>query len=542
MQTASLKKLFLIILIALILRVIGIPWGLVHGDYYLEPDEQQHVGIAKNLINKFDSHYVRNTEVIREYNSPGFGSQLAIIGYPILKISGSSEKNLFLIGRLLTLVYSLLLIILVYFIALNIFSDEKTALLAALLLSVFDLGVTYSHYGVPEIPHAFWSFFSLFLISLIYQELNTKNRKDIFSKKIKWMMAVLPFTIAITFSLKYDMLPAIIFGIALIFLIFKKKITVKEFLIIVILCTASAVFYFYLSTCFSFTTEYFEHSRKFQYEENYNAVIRDSHLLLNPILYFFAVLCGTNVIVMIFFLYAVMTFIARKDNQNRKVYILFLSGYVVLFFLFLWGSDAPFVRRAVIFLPYVALMAAYGIMDIFRKYQARSLVIKVTVVTFIVYSLALTIVSQSNFLFDTRYKAAEYLNAGFYDKSIAYSRYAPVNPMPKGRLPGDNKSGNFDILVLHEAQYGRYWKSFTTPFKTPECCDEVYHCNKNECVFTQNLLSGNTSYLLKKSFTVTEVFPERIVFRKLFGTYESFLGDTLIFMKSDVISERALSY
>ena len=88
-----------------------------------------------------------------------------------------------------------------------------------------------------------------------------------------------------------------------------------------------------------------------------------------------------------------------------------------------------------------------------------------------------------------------------------------------------------DLFIMHETYYGRYWKFFTTPFKIPKCCDEVYHCESEEvCLFYQGVLSGQEANLeLIKSFETVEIFPERILFKHLFGTYETFLGDVKIY-------------
>jgi hypothetical protein len=65
----------------------------------------------------------------------------------------------------------------------------------------------------------------------------------------------------------------------------------------------------------------------------------------------------------------------------------------------------------------------------------------------------------------------------------------------------------------------------------PACCEEVYHCNQEECELYQKLLSGNPEYGLVKKFKPVDWAPERLLFKHYFGTYETFLGDVLIFEK-----------
>ena len=106
--------------------------------------------------------------------------------------------------------------------------------------------------------------------------------------------------------------------------------------------------------------------------------------------------------------------------------------------------------------------------------------------------------------------------------------YAFERQMPKQNA---KTTAEADILVLHEAAYGRYWKMFTTPFKMPACCEEVYHCNEKACKETQSILLDKTGFRLLKTFETLEIFPGRILFKHYFGTYETFLGDVRIYKK-----------
>ena len=62
-----------------------------------------------------------------------------------------------------------------------IFSDNKIALMSALFLSLFDLNVTYSHYGVPDIAHA-----DAFSLRVGSGKNSPPKLKKIPQKKIHW--------------------------------------------------------------------------------------------------------------------------------------------------------------------------------------------------------------------------------------------------------------------------------------------------------------------------------------------------------------------
>ncbi|MCB0569479.1 MAG: hypothetical protein KDC66_06945, partial [Phaeodactylibacter sp.] len=200
-------------------------------------------------------------------------------------------------------------------------------------------------------------------------------------------------------------------------------------------------------------------------------------------------------------------------------------GFIILEFLALWSLDATFVRRANIFLPFIAVLAAYGLMGI-RKNMLRRLVIAAVGL----YTLAIAWEGQSNAWWDTRYAAREYLLGHYDGRRIEYSPYAMAIGMPKGVPLGERG----DILVAHETYYSRYWKSLTTPFTIPKCCEEVYHCiSVEDCERYQGLLSGQSpDYREVQRFDSRAWLPERKLYKQWFGTYETFLGDVIIFERS----------
>ncbi|MCB0376261.1 MAG: hypothetical protein KDD04_10110, partial [Sinomicrobium sp.] len=210
----------------------------------------------------------------------------------------------------------------------------------------------------------------------------------------------------------------------------------------------------------------------------------------------------------------------QKINIQSAIFFFFLL--MAIEFAVLWSSDAPFVRRANIFMPAVALLAAFGWAQI-RASRRRGWGI-----VMVLYTLGLCIVSQSNAWWDTRYEAREYLNEEQRDRRIKYGSYAYAVGMP----PGITLSEEEELLVLHEAAYSRYWRSFTTPFRIPQCCGEVYHCGEQDCQKIQDIVAGkHPNYRLLKRFRTREYFPERILFKRYLGNYETFLGDVLILEK-----------
>ena len=522
----NLKILIPIVFLAFLLRIIGLPWGFEVNNYFLQPDEKQHVRVAMDLIDKIDSQFIQTLKIRPDYNAPGFGNHIALLGYPILKISGASIKVLFFTGRMLSLLYSILLIVLTYCIALLIFSDNKIALMSALFLSLFDLNVTYSHYGVPEITYVFWLYASIFFVSLFYNNLASPQKENILMRN-KLLLVLIPFSISMTYSLKYDILPLFIFIIAASYLLVLKKISMREFLKIMFIVCIFIFFFNFLLIGPYYSYDNFLYSQKIQFEENFNAIKKDLHLIYNPIFYFFTIFSGTNLLFTAFFIYGLFTLITRTENKVHKRTHWLFSGYLILAIIILWNADAAFVRRANIFLPYIGIMSSYGFVRVIEYIKTKRTK-NILLIVVCVYSVTYIILSQYNFLNDTRYQSSTYLKSQNFNKDvIAYSQYAYLESMPKG-IPLGSFHEDVDAIVLHEAYYKRYLKSFISPLKVPECCDEVYHCKYFDCLLIQHILLGNSYYKLTKDFKVTHFFPERLLFKKLFGTYETFLGDILI--------------
>ena len=535
-DTRKFHHILFLIIFALLLRAPGIPWGLINYDSF-EPDEGQHVGVASEVISKFDNNYINDDGTYRNWNARGFGTQLAVFSYPILKILSMKPYFLYGFARLLTLVYSILLILLIYVISLNIYNDMNIALLSALLLSIMDLNITYSHYGVPDIPHVFWAYFAIFLIFLYSENQKQAVAGDESEQKKHISYELLEIGVALSaamgLSFRFDILPTIILIGSLVWLFLSKKITSKRFAYLVVKMIVLICGFFYISVAFDYNLADIIASKNTLFSQNANVVLKDTHYLHNPILYFFAILGGSSFFIVTLFCFSAIYFLKAIDKERVKFFHTFMILFLFFSFVILWIGDCTFVRRANIFLPYVAMMCGWGLVRFYeyQRFLGNKLLKKGLIGVVILYTLSLSIVSQAHFVVDPRYATSEYLNEHSTGADvIIYSPYAKVKSMPAG-FGLEEFGKDVSVIVLHEAYYGRYWKYFTTPFKIPRCCDEVYHCDFDDCKLIQGLLSNDLDFRLIKSFRVWSFFPERILFEHLFGSYETFLGNVLVYRR-----------
>ncbi len=521
-----------ILLLALALRAPGWFTADEKRKYEIFPsNEFQHVEIAVSAMKNWDKDLYTDWDVDSKiYNVQGFGIQMGAVAFVAHLLTGwtPDAAGLITIGRILSTLYALLLIWLTFRIGLHLFHSRLAALLGAFLLAIFDLNVTNSHYAIPAVAYSFWTYAAVFLMIVFYS--NYLGRKP--ADDPGWALSLaIPFTAAAAFATKFDFIPTVFAGAILLFLLWRGKYKLKTAVGYAGTYVAFFLLFFYIFTLFNFGWVEVRHGFDLLYRENHDVIQSDNHLLYNPLLYFAGVTGGTSALVMIVFLITLASLLARGKAFGARIALRWWIFFILLEFLVRWSMDTAFIRRAGIFLPFVAVLAGRGLAGILRGNLERPAWQRLGATWLVVlYTLVLTLLSQSNFWFDPRYRAKNFLTENYPQAEIYYSPYAYAEGMP----PGLREQEEADLLVVHESFYSRYWKSFTTPFQyPPDCCEEVYHCRSvSECQFYQNLLSGkNEDYELVRTFPTKEYLPERVLFKDLFGSFETFLGDVRVYRK-----------
>lgn len=518
----------LILLLGLALRVPGIFWGHIDrpDGAVLEPDEFQHIALAADYVHHWGGNAGQDLPY-RFWNTRAYGFQLGGLIFLAEKLGFdvSYLTKHALLGRFLSTFYGLLLIYCVFRLGSLIFANQKVGLLAAAFFSFFDLHITYSHYALPSSAYLFWTHLSLLLMFRYYYHLSGKKKLE-HPVRIEMMLGA---SLALAFGLKFDFLPFFLLGALLLlswrqgFIVF-SSLLLRTFRIGIV-----ALLFFPIIHGFAFNWEDIVYSFQVAQSFNQNAIPQDNHWLHNPILYLLALVGGTSIWVVLAGLLGLGSLLLQRTNTFKIHPLwLFFFFFVSLEFGIRWFLDTPFIRRANIFLPFKAVTAAWYIIEHVKlKYQPKLLVVALV----LLYTLGVAIFGQANFWQDTRYKSLSLVQQLGAENSVYYSTYAKIPGMPE---PGASTPEETDILVIHETYYGRYWKYFTTPFKIPLCCDEVYNCaNEELCTFYQELLNQRSSFELLETFPTYHPFPERRLFKRLFGTYETFVGDLKIYKRRE---------
>lgn len=525
-----LPRLALVValLIGAALRLPGVFWGEIDRSsaVVLEPDEFQHIALAADYVHQWGGE-AGQALPYRFWNTRAYGFQLGVLIYLLEKLS--LEVNYLtkhaLIGRFLSVFYGLLLVLCTFYLGKLLFDDAWIGALAAAFLAVFDLHITYSHYALPASAYQFWVHLSLLLLIRYYYHLS--HRKSL-RHPIRWEIA-LSFSLAMTFGLKFDFLPMLLLGFTLLLCWRKAYLPLSLLGWTCLRIGLVSVLCFPLIHGFSYSWEDIIYSFQVAQEFNQNAIAQDAHWLHNPILYLLAVMAGTSVWMAALGIASSYLLLRQGKSLLTKHpgWLLFLL-FIAMEFGIRWALDTPFIRRANIFLPFLALTAAWLAL---RLWQQRPKLMPWALGFLWLYTLGVAWFGQQNFWKDTRYQALALVQGIPSEASIHYSTYAKLPAMPEGQA---NSPEEADYLVVHETYYGRYWKYFTTPFKVPSCCEEVYNCASEQvCHFYQNLLSDKAPFELVQTYATSHPFPERALFKSLFGTYETFLGDLKVYKRKD---------
>jgi hypothetical protein len=510
----------LALFLGLALRVPGWYTQDIKDDWKtFEPDEGQHVHAATHRYNElYDGGKVGDYNN-SPWNVRGYGHLVATTAY--LKHSILDQPPTWLdfvqLGRQLSTVFSLLLIFAVWLLARSGGLSPPYAGVAALLMAACDANATISHYCLPSAGYVFWCYLALLgALRLGHSSYSFGN------------LVLLALGSAGAVAFKFDVLPLIWGGLYLLHLAFVRRAMPSWFVPIGIALVAG----FVAVSWYGWSWESIQSTFKGLSKLNREGVPVDDHFRDNLVVYPAGVLAGIGLPVFGLAMFGLKRLWgsaagAKKGKEKgwtaKHWTLLYLTGWLLSEFLVRWSVDTAFIRRVNVFMPALCLLCAYGLSEL-KKYRWLPLAV-------VVYTFLFCVVGQSNHWFDTRYEMREFVNNELpEDAKIGVSGYVKLEGLRKTDW---FMNGNWDYAVLHETHYSRYWKSMTTPFGLPECCDGVYNCkSEKECNRIQVILSGDDKNArLLKAFRPRNWFPERIAYAHFFGNYETFLGETLVFEK-----------
>lgn len=519
------KPLYLLVILALAL-LLRAPGWFIQSDSSFAPGEAEQAAVALATLHEwipevYDAHAL----------PPGpqaFGLQIAGVAYLTHFLTGWAPQvaELVFIGRILSTLYALFLIGLVYLIGLHLFHSSLAGLFGALLLALFDLNVMAGHYAWTTVAHAFWSYSAVFMMIIFYQRfIGRKPEGD-----PGWSLALaIPFATAQAFAVQFDFLPIVVAAGILLLLLLRQKLNLRATVGYAGSFFAFFVLFFYLSTFFEFGWAEVRASFAELYRANVDGIPSDRHWLHHAVAYPIGITAGSSLLAVIVFAIALLSLFGRGKAFPGYIELRWWLAFLFLEWLVLWVMDTAYLQRAHIFLPFVAILAGRGLAGVLRGEPGRPAWQRYGIVWLVVlYTAFLTFSSLSYTLTDNRQLVRDYLAGSPAEGRTYFSPRA---------LPDDSPGAErFEagLLVLHEADYQRYWRSFTTPLDAapPACCTEIPDCSEADCRFYQQLLNGKSpAYEQVAKFPIVEILPERRLYQRLFGNVDPYLGEVRVYRR-----------
>jgi hypothetical protein len=505
-----MRYLLVALALAALLRVPGCftqeemkRWGL------FQADEEQHMAIAVDRYNELAAgrDTIADPFEFRSFNVQGYGRTAAypLYGYHVLTGRTPTFGVVVAVNRGLAVTFSLLLVLLTYLLGQRLGLSLRGAGIAAGLVACCDLLASYGHYGLPLSGYVFFVYLS------VYGGVGLLRDPD--WRGATWLALGAGGAVAF----KFDVLPILATGLLLAGAPQRGYVLMAGVLALFAACLLT----------YGWGAEEIRFSFEELRRQNADVVAVDDHWRDNLIAYPMAVLAGIGLPAFCLAVWAAATLVGRHLRFSRwrhpgTLTLLYIGGLLLAEFTLLWALDTTFVRRAAVFMPAVALLAARRL---HRLGAGRGWVAFV-----LIWSLGLALVGQYNHWFDTRYAFRDWARRELPPPAKIGTAGIAVD-LPNRRY---YESIPLDYFAIHESIGGRYERSLTTPFGIPECCEGVYHCGPlHRCRLVQDiLLDRHASFQLVKTFRPLVVFPERLLYQYLFGYYETFLGYVRVYRRT----------
>lgn len=453
-QFFFLSGVFLILLLSLASNLYGIKYGL---PYVYDPDEPTWVSAAIGILSNRDLNP-------HEFGHPGSTTiyLLAIlygIIYIIGLISGKFESPqdfrtlyhqdptlVYLSGRLLTVVFSLALVLLLILIIKKIY-NRPIALLAGFFLAINPLFVHYSKFIRTDIQATFWILLTFWFCLNILESHRIRD----------YIFAGLFSGIAI--ATKYPAL-IIVFSIILAHILNNRQIFKSSKLLL--LSGLASICGLFISAPFLFidiTTALADIINEAR-PEHLSAT--SSGFLSSFLWYIKSPLANSftwvGLILAVFGIYLII--------KNRKIDALLALSFTILFLVFISSLSLRWDRWVIPVIPFIAMFCAVGFVSVVNRInQKTNLLISCVVFSFLLLSIAIPLI-RANMLDSgsmagkhTRTQAAEWMNSNIPPGSrVLMEVYTSI--LLKTQFQFYTVTGNGDLALFEPEES---YKTLFTP-------------------------------------------------------------------------------
>jgi hypothetical protein len=491
----SHKDLMIIILLSLAIRGPGIMWGVKpypgsKVDWY-EVDEREYLLKAAEINTGVYTH---------SYHPLGFSAQIAFL-QKILRLNPSAVTKNLILGRILSLIYGLGLLLVIYLIA-NKLWGKTEAIYTTWIAGGIPLLSVYSHLSTANMANIFYFYLVIYLAIIFYNKALNLHRI---------------FILSLCSALGVSMMGNLIILIPSLFLISasnnKNKIS---YIILYLLLTA-------LFFSFSNWVHLSLKDLKIFINQFHNDLIcrLPGHKdIYNLIIIPFNITVSITIPILLLTIRGIRKYLTATGTLFYKLCLLTpITVYTMILLL----VDVPLDRYLLPLLPFLAMLAGLGITKL-RSPGGK----KLTLFSLLYLYIGLISV-EYNFWHDNRVKAYHWIISHLLPKTKIYLGryfnpyefyfiYTSTFPPPRA-----------EYVILHERYYRRYLRSAAYPFTpTPEY---VYHGAESDYKPIQDIFINKRNFRIIKKFHSISILPEHIIRKYTLGSYPDIIGDVIVAQK-----------
>jgi len=520
------QKIFLglILILAAAVRLPGVFWGQgffqgIRSFRVYDIDENTLVNLFWEFNSgtpNFDTNYPKAFGLALSTFHQGFERLLKLFAV----VSDSPLKNIHIQGRLVSLLFGVGLVWLIYLMARLLSRDRRVPLYAALFLALAGLPVTQSHLCTADSMNAFMIFLSLyfFLRSAVSQS--------------SFFLVLGTIAAGWAFGTKLSLVELV--PLPYLFHRFWTQKGPKWTCILMALCWVVLVVAVLLSNGLHSNRQTLNniiYNLRFD-----NLYVKRHNKLLNPFFYTLFMLPGVG---LLSYLAAVYSLAGRRKvwrllkSQEPAFFIILLPMMAHLFVIS--QLSIPNMRHALPLAAFFCILAGFGFSSLLDRWPflSRNRFLVPLLAFVICYQGIYVASTEYYFVRDLRAAAFEWVQAnlnrtkpiyiaGFYDWMPSRFPFPRVDAPPFAQ-----------ILLLDDSLLRRYRRSALNPLTDcPDCGSEVFHSNYAECAYLQAVFRNDTPFHLIKTFAIEPWTPELMLYRHYWGNFPDFIGDVLIYSRS----------
>jgi len=525
MKKAQHYYLFGALLVGLLARTPGIFWGYNFPTKWVthHVDEWTHIVNAETMINpqqppRWNPHpYPR-----------GMAAHVAVPMMVFRALKGNlfektpSVQSIFITGRVISVLYGTVTILIVFLLAGRLFRDPRVALLAAWIIALGGLHVSQSHFFLSDVSSIFWFLLGSYLLFLDFGKPNE-------SDAVFLMAAAACFGVSFGLKLTIFSLPTL----ALITLISRPRL-IRSVQAATCFLAGFILVNFASYTPYDIARTFFKasgHPYQFSWWSSLVLYLVELPSVVSfPIVLLF--LGGS------YFLVKKLSAI-RADGRFLPIFIiiiipLFIYGVLII------SRVSHFPRHLILFIPWISMIVAWSLVKIMDKARFKGLHPSLVIVPFFVYLAIFVYDGEKVFIKEPRNEAANWLY-----QNVALGTDISWIYHGEDWVPGYNHvffpdRGKPLVLVMEMLFSNHFLSGMGLKNSYPTDYRFIFDGRSQERVNAiQSLFKGTSEYEEVARFSEGYFMSEYLLVNNLLGDRSrNYVTEIVIFMKKADITER----